>query len=133
MEQEQKVDMDKCMNGRCWSGPMLLVETEKGAIGDLCVAVKVFLGKVHGKEAAQRMVRTLTLGQVHEEDTIIGFAMGREPHGSILREICALIEVHRDGILVTHSATYRFSIKEEHDEGAYSTIIAHYRWLKGFA
>ncbi len=108
---------------------MMLVETEKGSIGDLRTAIKLFLSKVYRKEMADLMVRTLTLAHVPEQNTIIAFAMGRDPHATILREICALISVHACDSLKTSTATYRFKLHEQ-NEDTYSTILSHYRWMK---
>lgn len=120
---------DRCLNGRCWTGPMMLVETEKGSIPDLRNAVRLFLSKLYRKEMADLMARTLTLAHIPEQHTIIAFAMGRDPHATILREICAFISVHACGSLKTSAATYTFKLHEQ-DEDIYSVILAHYRWMK---
>lgn len=108
---------------------MLLVETEKGSIPDLRNAVRLFLSKIYRKEMANLMARSLTLAQIPDQNTIIAFAMGRDPHATILREICALISVHARDSLKTSTATYRFGLHEQ-DSAAYSTILSHYQWMK---
>lgn len=108
---------------------MMLVESEKGTIPDLRNAVRLFLSKIYRKEMADLMARTLTLAHIPEQNTIIAFAMGRDPHATILREICALVSVHGNGSLRTSSANYLFKLHEQEDS-AYSTILAHYRWMK---
>lgn len=122
-------DEERCLNGRCWTGPMMLVETDSGSIQDLRLAIKVFLMKLYRKEMADVMVRTLTLAQIPSQNTIIGFAMGREPHGAILREICALIRIHAGDTLRTKLSTYNFKLHEQEGD-AYSILISHYRWMK---
>ena len=130
MEREgQRQDGDRCFSGKCWCGPVMIVATEKGAIADLAGALRLFLSKFHGKEIAAAMVYQLTLGHVHAERTIIAHSVGREPDGSILREICALIAVYGNGQLRTHCAQYVFRLQEDGDEVAYRNIETHYRWM----
>lgn len=108
---------------------MMIVATEKGAIADLAMALRLFLAKFLGKETAAAMVYQLTLADVRTERTLIAYSLRREPDATILREMCALIAVYGNGKLHTHCATYEFQLQEEGDEVAYRTIEAHYRWM----
>lgn len=128
MERDGQASDDKCLNGRCWYGPNLVIETTNGTIGNLRVALKVFLGKFYGKEVADRMVSTLVLGHFEEEDTIMACAIGREPAGAVLREICALINVYANGTLTTPSTSYTFKLTAS--ETAYTDLVLHYQWLR---
>lgn len=122
---------DRCFNGKCWVGPIMLIATEKGAISDLAMALRLFLSNFHGKETAAAMVYQLTLGHVHAERTIIAYSVGREPDATILREICALIAVYAKGQLNTYCAKYEFRLQEEGDVTVYRSLEAHYQWLAG--
>lgn len=127
MEHNGEASDDKCLNGRCWYGPNLVIETTDGTIGNLCMALKVFLGTFHGKEVAARMVATLVLGHFEDQQTIMACTMGREPAGAVLREICALINVYANGTLKTPAASYTFKFSE--DEMEYKNLILHYQRL----
>lgn len=128
MEEEKYDSTDRCINGRCWSGPMLVIGTEKGAIGDARTAIKVMLSRHYNKPTTLAMMSCLTLTHVHEERTILGFAVGREPHATVLRQIYALVKLLHDSELKTHCATYRFGIEGADEREFCDRLIAHQQW-----
>lgn len=133
MEREPNDPSDRCVHERCWTGPMLIVGTEKGAIGDLRTSLKVMLSKFHDKATTLAMMSCLTFTHVHEERTILAFAIGREPHATVLRHIYALVKLHHDGKLRTYCATYRFGMEGDGEREFCDHLVAHLGWLTGLA
>lgn len=131
MTMENEVDdaSNRCVNERCWVGPMLVIGTQKGAIGDLRTAIKVMLSKFHNKPATLAMMACLTTVHVWEERTILAFAIGREPHATVLRHIYMLVRMHYDGVLRTHCAEYRFGLEGADEREFCDGLVAHHEWI----
>jgi hypothetical protein len=108
---------------------MLIIGTQKGAIGDLRTAIKVMLSKFHNKPATLAMMACLTTVHVWEERTILAFAIGREPHATVLRHIYMLVRMHYDGVLRTHCAEYRFGIEGADEREFCDGLAAHHEWI----
>lgn len=133
METNELAKDDRCVNGRCWVGPMLIIGTEKGAIGELRTSIKVMLSKFYNKPTTLAMMGCLTTVHVDEERTILAFAVGREPHATVLRQIYVLVHMHYGGTLRAHCADYRFGIEGADEREFCQGLIAHQRWLKQMA
>lgn len=130
MEHAEIDPTDRCVNGRCWVGPMLVIGTQQGAIGELRTAIKVMLSKFHNKPTTLAMMACLTTVHVSEERTILAFAIGREPHATVLRHIYMLVRIHYGGVLRAHCADYHFGIEGADERDFCDQLIAHEQWLQ---
>ncbi len=131
MEQDGNDSGERCVNERCWSGPMLVIGTEKGSIGDARTAIMVLLSKFYDEATTRAMMSCFDLVSYDEEKALLGFAIGRDPRATVLREIFARVKVYLDGELVTHSAQYRVAIEGEGERERCDALVSHYRWLEG--
>lgn len=112
---------------------MLVIGTEQGAIGELRTSIKVMLSKFYSKPTTLAMMECLTTVHVSEERTILAFAVGREPHATVLRRIYVLVHLHYGGVLRGHCADYRFGIEGDGEREFCQRLIAHERWLEQMA
>lgn len=120
---------DRCIKGRCWTGPILVVGTKGGGIIDLHMWVRVMLSKHYPKEATLNMIQCVEWSHVHEEHAIFSFATGREPLSSILREIYVRAMLDHNGVLRSNCATYHFAIVGQDEQERCDALADHYDWL----
>ena len=133
MEQNEVDPTDRCLNGRCWSGPVLVVETKGGAIPDLRQWIKITLSHHYNKATTLALMSCLDFAHVHEEHAIMAFAIGREPAASVIREIYARMKLDHDGVLKSNCSTYHFAILGEGEQDRCDALIAHYGWIEAMA
>lgn len=133
MEHEEREVGDKCVDGKCWFGPMLVIGTRGGTIPDLSMWIKIMLSKHHNKTVTLAMMSHLVLSHIDEEHTILAFSVAREPAGAILREIFVRVMLDHDGELRSNTSTYRFAINGEGEQERCSDLMAHYGWIEGLA
>lgn len=120
---------ERCLNDRCWVGPVLVVETKGGAVGDLCQWIRIMLSHHYSKADTLGLMDCLEFNHIHEEHAIMAFASGREPMGSTIREVYSRVMVDHDGVLRSNCAAYRFSIIGEGEQERCDALIAHYDWI----
>lgn len=134
MEHEEREVGDKCVDGKCWSGPMLVIGTRGGTIPDLSMWIKIMLSKQYSKAVTLGMMSHLVLTHIFEEHTILAFSVAREPAGSVLREIYVRVMLDHDGELKSNTSTYRFAINgEEGEQERCSDLMLHYGWIESMA
>ncbi len=133
MKQNEVDPTDRCFNGRCWSGPVLVVETKGGAIPDLRQWIKITLSRHYNKATTLGLMSCLTFTHVYEEHAIMAFAIGREPAGSVIREVYARVKFDHDGVLKSNCSTYHFAIAGEGEQERCDALIAHYGWIETMA
>ena len=133
MEQKEYDLTDRCINGRCWNGPVLIAETKGGAVLDLRQWILSTLSKHYNKSTTLGMMDCLVLNHIHEEHAIVAFAQGSEPTASVLREVYARVKLDHDGLLKSNCSTYRFAIAGEGEQDRCDALIAHYDWIERVA
>ncbi|MCB9171234.1 MAG: hypothetical protein H6594_12880 [Flavobacteriales bacterium] len=129
MEQEEVDPTERCPNGRCWVGPILIIETKGGAIPDLRQWLKITLSHHHNKETTLGLMACLEFTHLYEEHAIMAFASGREPIGSAIREAYIRVKLDCGGVLRSNCSTYVFSIVGEGEQEKCDALVAHYDWL----
>ena len=129
MEKKVVDPTDRCVNGRCWVGPILIAETRGGAVADLQQWIKITLSRHHNKETTLGLMSCLDFTHLYEEHAIMAFAIGREPHASALREVYVRMKVDHGGVLRSNCSTYHFSIAGEGEQKRCDALISHYDWL----
>lgn len=133
METNELDNNDRCVNGRCWVGPVLVVETKGGAIPDLRQWIKITLSHHYDKPTTLGLMSCLSFSHVYEEHAIMAFAIGREPAASVIREVYARVRLDHDGVLRSNCSTYHFAIVGEGEQERCDALIAHYGWIEGTA
>lgn len=120
---------ERCIGGRCWVGPILIIETKGGSVPDCRQWIKIMLSHHHDKEMTLGLMACLELSHVHEEHAIMAYATGREPMASVLREIYARVRLDHGGVLRSNCSTYIFSIAGEGEVERCEALISHYDWI----
>ncbi len=133
MGREEVDPTDRCVNGRCWSGPILVAETRGGAVLDLRQWILIMLSKHYSKTTTLGMMDCLLLNHIHEEHAIVAFAQGSEPIASVLREVYVRVKLDHDGVLHSNCSTYHFSIAGEGEQERCDALISHYDWIERLA
>lgn len=133
MEQNEVDSTDRCVNGRCWVGPILVAETKGGSIPDLRQWVKIMLSRHHNKAVTLGLMSCLSFTHVYDEHAIMAFAIGREPAASAIREVFARVKLDHDGLLKSNCSKYQFAIVGEGEQERCDALISHYRWIDGMA
>lgn len=124
---------DRCVNGRCWVGPVLVVETKGGSVPDLRQWIKITLSHHYNRATTLGLMSCLSFSHVYEEHTIMAFAIGREPMASVIREVYARVKLDHEGVLRSNCSTYHFTIIGEGEQEQCEALIAHYGWVEGIA
>lgn len=112
---------------------MLVIGTRGGAIPDLRTWIMIMLSRHYNKAVTLGMMSHLVLTHVHEEHTILAFAVAREPAGSVLREIYVRVMLDHDGELKSNTSTYRFAINGDGEQERCTDLMLHYGWVEGLA
>lgn len=122
---------DRCVNGQCWSGPMLVIQTKGGAVADVKAWIRVMLSRHHNKPTTLGMMDRLTMVHIYEEHAILCVSVAREPDAAILREVYARVMLDHEGVLKSNCATYHFGVVGDGELEKCNALIAHYGWLAG--
>lgn len=133
MEQVEVDATNRCVNGRCWVGPVLVVETKGGSVPDLRQWIKITLSHHYNKATTLGLMSCLRFSHVYEEHAIMAFAIGREPMASVIREVYARVKLDHGGVLKSNTSTYHFAILGEGEQERCDALIAHYGWIEGMA
>ena len=133
MEHHEFDPTERCPNNRCWTGPVLVAETRGGAVADLKQWIRITLSHHYDKETTLGMMSCLEFSHVHEEHAILAFAIGREPHASVLREVFVRVKLDHGGLLKSNCSSYAFSIIGEGERERCDALMAHYYWIDHMA
>lgn len=129
METNELANDERCPNGRCWVGPILIIETKGGAVPDLRQWLRITLSHHYNKESTLGLMACLEFTHLYEEHAIMAFASGREPMGSAIREAYVRVKLDHGGVLRSNCSTYFFSIAGEGEQERCDALISHYDWL----
>lgn len=128
--QQKRIDpTEHCPAGRCWSGPILIIETKGGAVLDLQQWIKITLSHHYNKPTTLGIMACLEFSHIYEEHAIMCFGVGREPLSSAIREVYARVRLDHGGILRSNCSTYAFSIAGEGEQERCDALVSHYDWL----
>lgn len=108
---------------------MLMISTKGGAVADLRTWVRIMLSHHYDKITTLGMMDCITLDHIREEHVIVAFAAGREPHGSVLREVFVRAMLDHAGVIRSNCSEYHVAIVGEGEKERCDALADQYDWV----